>query len=171
VPAIAARLGLPAPPRFGPRAPTSPVANRQYADWPLRVASALIDDVLTFAPVVVGFVVVAGLGLVDERGDPSGAGLAIWIFACLGAFIVVTWNRVVREGSTGQSIGRQVTGTRLVSLQTGEPLGIGMALVRRLCHILDGMCCNLGYLWPLWDEQKQTFADKVVGSIVVRERP
>jgi uncharacterized RDD family membrane protein YckC len=35
--------------------------------------------------------------------------------------------------------------------------------------VLDGVL-YLGYLWPLWDPRKQTFADKIVGSVVVRAR-
>ena len=40
------------------------------------------------------------------------------------------------------------------------------AFIRDLVHILDGMA-YVGYLWPLWDEKKQTFADKIMRTIVV----
>jgi uncharacterized RDD family membrane protein YckC len=35
--------------------------------------------------------------------------------------------------------------------------------------VLDGFC-YVGYLWPLWDDKRQTFADKILGTVVV-ERP
>ena len=42
-----------------------------------------------------------------------------------------------------------------------------MAFVRQLAHILDGIPCYIGYLWPLWDAKRQTFADKVIGTYVI----
>ncbi len=50
----------------------------------------------------------------------------------------------------------------------GQVPGFGLALGRRFCHFLDTPLCGLGYWWPLWDEKNQTFADKVVGTVVVR---
>jgi hypothetical protein len=42
-----------------------------------------------------------------------------------------------------------------------------MSFVRQLAHIVDGLVCNLGYLWPIWDPKKQTFADKIMGTLVI----
>ncbi len=28
--------------------------------------------------------------------------------------------------------------------------------------------CYLGYLWPLWDKKKQTFADKIFGTYSIK---
>jgi uncharacterized RDD family membrane protein YckC len=43
-----------------------------------------------------------------------------------------------------------------------------MTFVRGLAHIVDSIPCDLGYLWPLWDSKRQTFADKICGTIVVQ---
>jgi uncharacterized RDD family membrane protein YckC len=57
----------------------------------------------------------------------------------------------------------------VVRSRTGEPLGVGRAIGRQLfAGFISGQVCYLGYLWMLWDEQKQTWHDKVVDSIVVR---
>jgi uncharacterized RDD family membrane protein YckC len=73
-----------------------------------------------------------------------------------------------KEGTTGQTAGKKVLGIKTIKEQTGEYLGFGMAFVRYLAHIIDGLPCYIGYLWPLWDAKRQTFADKIVGSVVVR---
>ena len=26
----------------------------------------------------------------------------------------------------------------------------------------------LGFFWPIWDQKKQTFADKIIGSVVIK---
>jgi tetratricopeptide (TPR) repeat protein/uncharacterized RDD family membrane protein YckC len=132
----------------------------------------LVDQVVFFGVPLVAFGVIAGLGLTDEKGDPTGFGLVIFIPACGFALAVGIWNRILRDGKTGQSLGRQLTGTRLIGFATGAPIGLGKVLLRQLCHLLDNLpcvCLPLGFLWPLWDQRRQTFADKIVGSIVVRE--
>ena len=54
-------------------------------------------------------------------------------------------------------------------ITTGSRSGPGCRFVRQLAHIVDSLVCNLGYLWPLWDAKKQTFADKIMGT--ARHRP
>ena len=39
-----------------------------------------------------------------------------------------------------------------------------MAFVRDITHIVDGFF-YLGYLWPLWDPKRQTFADKICSTV------
>ncbi len=42
-----------------------------------------------------------------------------------------------------------------------------MSFVRAILHILDALPCLIGYLWPLWDSKRQTFADKIMGTVVI----
>jgi len=70
------------------------------------------------------------------------------------------------EGTTGQSPGKAMQGTRLVN-QQGELLGSGQAIGRKFLHILDSLVCLLGWLLPIVDNKRQTIADKVVDSYVV----
>lgn len=72
------------------------------------------------------------------------------------------------QGNTGSTPGQRVAGVRLVRETTGQPVGFGLAVGHYFAHILDGVACYIGYLWPLWDEKSQTFADKVCGTLVVR---
>jgi uncharacterized RDD family membrane protein YckC len=82
--------------------------------------------------------------------------LACWIY-----------NRWYLGGSTGQSFGRKALNIRLVSEQTGQPIGPLMAFVRDICHTLDSLACFIGWLVPLWDAKRQTFGDKIAGTVVV----
>jgi uncharacterized RDD family membrane protein YckC len=130
-----------------------------------RVCSHLIDAVL--APVVV-LVLTAGLVRIRHPLLASGVFLLGWL--AFGLFAV--WNSGYRQGRTGQSLGRRVLGTRLVGTATGLPIGFGRAVARMLAHLLDLLPFGIGYLWPVWDERHQTFADKVCGTVVVvADRP
>ena len=39
---------------------------------------------------------------------------------------------------------------------------------RDLLHILDLLPLWLGFLWPLWDARRQTFADKIMKTVVLK---
>ena len=46
-------------------------------------------------------------------------------------------------------------------------LSVGQTFLRQLCHYLDG-AVYIGYLWPLWDPMRQTFADKLMKTVVIK---
>jgi uncharacterized RDD family membrane protein YckC len=81
----------------------------------------------------------------------------------LAAFIFFA----VQVGQTGQTPGMRMLGLKCVKKDTGQPIGAGMAIVRALAHIIDTAICFIGWLFPLWDAQRQTIADKVVGTVVI----
>jgi uncharacterized RDD family membrane protein YckC len=143
--------GAPAPGGYGAPAPGGyagpPMA---YAEWPQRVLSALIDTVGPF--------IVAGLLYAANR--PLGA--VVW----LAAIVWAIYNAYL-GGQTGQSYGKKTVGTRLVLEATGQPVGGGVGVGRYFLHIVDSIPCYVGYLWPLWDSKKQTFADKLLKTVVV----
>jgi uncharacterized RDD family membrane protein YckC len=122
-----------------------------YANWGQRALGYLIDAV---PPAVVIIIF-----------DRINVALAI-----IGVLIVLGWqiyNRWYLGGTTGQSIGKKVMNIRLVSEQTGQPIGMLMAFVRDICHIVDSLICYVGWLFPLWDAKRQTIADKIVKTVVV----
>ena len=54
------------------------------------------------------------------------------------------WSSAFRQGSPGQSWGKQVARTRLIDEWTGRPLGAGRAFLRLLAHLFDSAACYLG---------------------------
>lgn len=129
----------------------APTPNLPFANWGQRVVSALIDYVIGGVIAELFVVINHPLGYLVE----------------LLALAWTVYNKII-EGQTGQSYGKKVAGTKLISASTGQPIGAGMAVVRWIAHIIDGIPCLIGYLWPLWDKQRQTFADKIVGTYVVK---
>jgi uncharacterized RDD family membrane protein YckC len=95
----------------------------------------------------------------------TGWRLVIDAVGGLGLIGFGIWNSGYLQGATGCSIGRRVAGTKLVAIPTGQPVGVRRALARQLCHVVD---IGVGFLWPLGDRKRQTFADKIVGTVVVR---
>ncbi len=52
-------------------------------------------------------------------------------------------------------------------MATSQPIGMGKAFVRDIAHIVDSVICYVGWLFPLWDEKRQTLADKMQSTVVV----
>jgi uncharacterized RDD family membrane protein YckC len=93
----------------------------------------------------------------------------IWFLFLLASIGWWIYNRCIQAGRTGQSLGKKTLHLRLLSEKTGEPIGGGMAFARDICHILDSLACYIGWLFPLWDAKRQTFADKIISTVVIPE--
>ena len=155
--------------------------GRPLAHWGNRVVATLIDYLYTLPGVVLiifgsilaasGAQTVSRTGVVLNRGNSAlvafGSIIAIiGVAAYLGVFI---YNLFIVQGRTGQSWGKRHIGLRIIHEHTGVPLRMGMNFVRQLCHYIDGIL-YLGYLWPLWDYKRQTFSDKIMTTLVIKER-
>jgi uncharacterized RDD family membrane protein YckC len=131
-------------------------ATGNLATWPVRAGALLIDVIIYLVPY--------GIGSTISRNGSPGIALVFYLIA-LGIWV---YNRLIQQGQTGQSWGKKAVGLKLISADTGQTVGVGKAFLRELTHLLDSLSCYVGYLWPLWDEKKQTFADKINNTYVVK---
>ena len=168
-----------APPTAGP-GPVLP--QGAYTPWITRVLAYLIDNVPAFILMGIAW------GIAFATGDtvcseyeygyggycstsPSGIGLTIAALAWIVSLAYLVWNYGYRQGTTGSSIGKSMMKFKVVSEKTWQPIGFGLSIVRWLAHIVDGLACYIGYLWPLWDAKRQTFADKIMTTVCVPLNP
>jgi uncharacterized RDD family membrane protein YckC len=138
----------PPPPGSGP--PSGRYAGSPFASWGRRVLGYLID--IAILVVVIELVRLAVGGIIAE--------VVVYV---LGLALLGWMN-----GASGRTPGKRVVGIRVVRDADGRVLGGGLGLVRALCHFLDTVSCLLGWLWPLWDSKNQTFADKILATVVIR---
>lgn len=138
-----------------------------YAEWIKRVGAYLVDMAVMIPGYLVMLVGAPMMG--SDNAGLSAIGFVVYLAGAAAVIGLAIWNIILRQGRTGWSIGKQVLGIRLIAEKTGEPLGPGLTFVRALCHILDQLPCYLGYLWPLWDAKKQTFADKIMSTVVIEQ--
>jgi uncharacterized RDD family membrane protein YckC len=68
------------------------------------------------------------------------------------------------------TIGGHVLNLRVVRLDRGH-MDAGLGIVRALGSILSFMPLGLGFIWASWDEQRQSWHDKIAGTTVVRVPP
>lgn len=135
-------------------------ANESLARWRSRVL-AFVVDVLPAAAVV------ATMALVSLTVPPRSA----WWWSCMSvagtAFLLMLVNRLLLPAITGWSLGRALCGIAVVR-RDGEDPGPWRLLVRDLAHLLDTASLFVGWLWPLWDSRRRTFADLLLRTEVQR---
>lgn len=134
-----------------------------FAHWGKRVGATVIDSLILLAAYIPALI---GAGLASDPGT-AGMGTVLTLIGLVLYIGVFVWNVCIKQGSTGYTVGKGVMGIKLVKAETGQPIGGGMSFVRQIAHILDGLPCYLGFLWPLWDANRQTFADKIIGTYVI----
>lgn len=96
--------------------------------------------------------------------------------AALVAAVVVSglYFGILNGTGRGQTVGNRAVGIGVRDASTGAVVGVGRSLarwfVRYLLYafLIPGL---LSDLWPLWDPQHQTLADKVAGTVMVRVAP
>ncbi|MGW6981738.1 RDD family protein [Streptomyces sp. NPDC054932] len=134
------------------------------AHWGLRFGAYLLDVLIIAGPMYA----LIGIGAAVATDESTEAIAGVLSLVGFLYAIGMGFFQLHKEGSTGQTIGKKIVGISLHREADGATLGFGMAFVRKLAHFLDSAACYVGWLWPLWDEKKQTFADKVCSTVVVK---
>jgi uncharacterized RDD family membrane protein YckC len=123
------------------------------AEWPTRALAALIDFALLFVA-----------GIILQVILPDSLASLVNLLLGLGYYGYM-------NGELGQTVGKQVMKIKVVNMETGSTIGLGMGIVRYLIWGVLFLACVIpgivNALFPLWDAQKQTLHDKVVKSQVV----
>jgi len=139
-----------------PPAPMPPMGGAgALADWPKRALGGLVDYVA--AGVVLSIVGGVLSNISSSLGSIVNAVLGIAWMCYLG----------YKSGTTGVTFGRSLAKTKLISAETGQPIGVTNGIIRQFAHIIDSIICYIGRLFPLWDAKKQTIADKVMKTVVI----
>jgi uncharacterized RDD family membrane protein YckC len=140
------------------------------AEWLPRVGASLIDGLVQGVPLTVGYTlfIVNVFSRRDLENDaPQAWSVIAFLLGMALTFGLWLWNRVFREGNTGQSVGKSVLKIRLIDGVYNRPVGPGKAFGREVLRAVFGCVPLIDSLWPLWDEKKQTLHDKVLNTYVV----
>ncbi len=145
-----------------PEAPQGLVetASNMPAPWWIRAAALTVD-------VLPGAAVVATMALAALAVPLR----SVWWWSCVSvgglAILLTTGNRSLLPAITGWSLGRGALGIAVVR-RDGASVGPLRLLLRDLAHLVDTLSVFVGWLWPLWDRRRGTFADMLVRTEVRR---
>jgi uncharacterized RDD family membrane protein YckC len=114
-----------------------------------RFAAAFIDGIVVGIPTAVLEVVLHGVGYL------------------LALLLGIGYYAYLEGSGSGQTVGKRGMGIRVYDLRGRGPIGFGRGVGRYFGRILSALPLFLGYFWMLWDGERQTWHDKLVGTVVV----
>ena len=135
----------------------------------IRVAATIIDNVILYMLAgilsAVGIIALgmgsAGLEALDEDSMFQLFG-PLYLFNSILTIVYYTYF----HGNTGQTPGKMVCKIKVVNLK-GERLGYPRSFLRWVGYIISSFVFCLGFLWIVWDKNKQGWHDKIAGSYVI----
>jgi Mce-associated membrane protein len=133
------------------------------APWHIRAAALAVD-------VLPGVAVVATMALVWLAVPPRSTWWWVSISVLVGVTLLTMVNRAVLPAITGWSLGRALVGIAVVR-RDGSAVGVGRLMSRELVHLLDTISVFVGWIWPLWDPRRRTFADLLLRTEVRCVKP
>lgn len=144
-------------------------AQRPLAGVLNRFAAVLVDGLLPFALCIPAVIVV----MLVQGGGPGDLSTIIGTFfvlltlvaqLCYTALMLAMWSR-------GLTPGKYWLGVQVIHRPTGLPVSFWrMALREFIGKWVSAIVCYLGFIWPLFDANRQGFHDKVAGTLVVKSR-
>jgi serine/threonine-protein kinase len=166
----------PPPPAAGYQQPGYGVSPQERAGFGSRLGAALIDGLIVSAFNIPALIALfAGPTEIDTCPDdstslcevPTDGTVALALGLAGVAVIAGAIYYIVLEGR-GQTVGKRAVGLRIVDRMSREPIGPARATGRYFGRWLSAIPCYLGYLWMLWDQDRDTWHDKLTTSCVIR---
>ena len=94
--------------------------------------------------------------------------LFVFVLIVTGPKALLLWlvYHVAMWAWKGTTVGGIVVGIKLVRVD-GRPVDVGVALVRAAAAIFSALVLGLGFFWAGWDREKQSWHDKIAGTMMV----
>jgi uncharacterized RDD family membrane protein YckC len=129
--------------------PVISAATLPRAGFWLRFSAAFLDFILVF---VTSLVVLQGI--LDYHGGP-GLNFLLWI-----VYHPVMWKL------KGTTIGGIICGLKVVRLDD-RPIDWSVAIVRTITAFMSFCVAGIGFIWVAFDDERQSWHDKVAGTTIV----
>lgn len=120
-----------------------------------------------------GFWVRFAAALLDGLIVGVGAEILSLVLKTFGDYLAILlgigYYAYLEGGRTGQTLGKRAMRIRVIDIHSTGPIGYPRGVVRYFGRIVSAIVIYLGFLWMLWDREKQTWHDKFAGAVVVPE--
>jgi len=93
----------------------------------------------------------------------------IFLVSAIGPFALPFWvaYHVILWTWKGTTIGGIVMGIKVIRIN-GSELTLAVAVVRSLSSFFSALVLFLGFFWVAWDREKQSWHDKIAGTVIVK---
>lgn len=126
-----------------------------------RLGAYVLDLVIPLTAILI-MILVAGAGAATGTSGGTGIGVLVALVMLIG---YAAW--ALTLFAKGTTPGKSMLGMRVVK-EDGHVAGFGTMLVREwIGKAISGMLLSLGFLWILFDRDRQGWHDKLVSTYVV----
>ena len=132
----------------------------------LRLGAAFIDYIIIVIFPVIGLLLSSFAGNDGSRLIHSQLNNIGW----LAAIFVAIVNLIILQAAIGQSVGKLLTGLRIVSIDGSEPAFGTIILRNTLGYLLTLGSAGLGLLFSVFSSKGRALQDYIAGTVVIYAR-
>ena len=133
--------------------------------WP-RVGASILDTIILVIITSPILIAIYGWAYYTDESMPLIAGpadfLVSWVFPAVA--VIMFW--LYRQATPG----KMAVSARVVDARTGKSLSVGQAIGRYLAYFVSALPLCLGIIWVAFDPKKQSWHDKLAGTVVIRSQ-
>jgi len=150
-------------PYASPQADLTNATERRYAGFWIRVVASLIDSILILLVTMPALYALYGADALGGEQIVQGPAHILISYVLPFVAYIFLW---VKYGGTP---GKRILGLRIVSIESGEHLTIGMAIIRYIGYFVSMIALFLGLIWVAFNKQKRGWHDFMAGAVVIHD--
>lgn len=137
-------------------------SSQEYVGFWARFGAAIIDSILLVAITFPLLYMIYGSQYWDSEEFILGVPdfIISWIFPFVAT--VLFW---IYKSATP---GKMALKARVVDAKTGNAPTAQQSIIRYIGYYISLLPLGLGYFWVGWDKKKQSWHDKLAGTVVIR---
>jgi uncharacterized RDD family membrane protein YckC len=137
-------------------------SSQEYVGFWARFGASIIDSILIIAITFPLLHMIYGSQYWDSEEFILGVPdfVISWIFPVIAT--ILFW---IYKSATP---GKMALKARVVDAKTGNTLTVQQSIIRYIGYYISLIPLGLGYFWVAWDKKKQSFHDKLAGTVVIR---
>lgn len=133
----------------------------EYAGFWIRLGAFMLDSLIMFSPSWILN------GVINANANTASPGLMVLLLLTYAyAFGFWCFNNVYLQAARGATVGKRICGLVVLN-PDGETMSVGTAILRELFKsTISRWACMLGYIMQAFDDEGQSWHDKVAGTYV-----
>ena len=141
-------------------------AENLKAPFSLRCGAVLIDYILSIGILVLSYLLSHSKTVIDARWNTEIINIG-WLIAVLFGLT----NFLLLPLFSGQSIGKMLTGLRIVKTDGTAPSFVSILIRNLIGYPVSFLIFGLGFLLPVFNEKGRALHDYLAGTVVVYGKP
>lgn len=152
------------------------MAVYKFAGFWRRLVAYTIDNVIIniifFTMFIIAMVAFVFGSISSEGGswladimEPARMSLALLLTVASYLFLSIAYFTYF-HGMNGRTPGKMLLGLQVISTE-GTRISFGIAFLRAVGYFISAAIFNIGFIWAAFDRRKQSWHDKIAGTVVI----